>query len=283
MKLPHRRQFVQLAAGAVALPAVSRVAWAQAYPTRPVHVIVGFPPGGTADIAARLMGQRLSERLGQPFVIENRPGAGTNIATEAVVKAAPDGYTLLVVDASPAINATFYNNLNFVFLRDIAPVACIIRTPLIMVVNPAVPAKTVPEFIAYAKGNPGKVTMASAGTGSVNHLVGELFKSMAGVEMVHVPYRGAAPALTDLISGQVQVTFNALTTSIEYIKAGKVRPLAVTTAVRSEALPDVPSIGDFVPVMKRARSTASLRPQTLPPQSSRGSIRKSTLHLRTPG
>jgi tripartite-type tricarboxylate transporter receptor subunit TctC len=247
MKLPHRRKFLHLATGAAALPAASRIATAQAYPSRPVHVIVGFPPGGTADIVARLMGQRLSERLGQPFVIENRPGAGTNIATEAVVKAAPDGYTLLVVDASPAINATLYNNLNFVFLRDIAPVACIIRTPLIMVVNPAVPAKTVPEFIAYAKDNPGKVTMASAGTGSVTHLVGELFKSMAGVEMVHVPYRGAAPALTDLISGQVQVTFNALTTSIEYIKAGKVRPLAVTTAVRSEALPDVPSIGDFVP------------------------------------
>jgi tripartite-type tricarboxylate transporter receptor subunit TctC len=247
MKLPHRRKFLHLATGAAALPAASRIATAQAYPSRPMHVIVGFPPGGTADIVARLMGQRLSERLGQPFVIENRPGAGTNIATEAVVKAAPDGYTLLVVDASPAINATLYNNLNFVFLRDIAPVACIIRTPLIMVVNPAVPAKTVPEFIAYAKDNPGKVTMASAGTGSVTHLVGELFKSMAGVEMVHVPYRGAAPALTDLISGQVQVTFNALTTSIEYIKAGKVRPLAVTTAVRSEALPDVPSIGDFVP------------------------------------
>jgi len=245
MKIP-RRKFLHLA-GAAMLPALSRVANAQAYPTRPVRIIVGYPPGGTADIVARLMAQWLSERFGQPFVVENRPGAGTNIATEAVVKAAPDGYTLLVLDQSPAINTTLYDNLNFIFLRDIAPVACVIRTPFAMVANPAVPAKTVPEFIAYARANPGKVTMASAGTGSVTHLVGEMFKGMAGLNMVHVPYRGAAPALTDLISGQVQVTFNALSSSIQYIKSGNVRPLAVTTAVRAEILPDVPTLGEFVP------------------------------------
>jgi tripartite-type tricarboxylate transporter receptor subunit TctC len=246
MKLPRRR-LLHLAAGAAALPVVSRTARAQTYPTRPVRMIVGFPPGGTADILARLLGQRLSERLGQPFVIENRPGAGTNIATEAVVKAAPDGYTLLVVDASPAINATLYDNLNFFFLRDIAPVACVIRTPNVMVVNTSFAAKTVPEFIAYAKANPDKVTMAPGGTGSVTHLVGELFQTMTGIRMIHVPYRGALPALTDVISGQAQVTFTALTTSIEYIKADQGRPLAVTTAVRSEVLPNVPTLSEFVP------------------------------------
>ena len=208
MKLP-RRQFLHLAAGAVALPAVSRIARAQAYPTRPVRIIVGYPPGGTADVVARLIGQQLSERLGQPFVVENRPGAGTIIATEAVVKSAPDGYTLLVVDASPAINTMLYHNLNFFFFRDIAPVACVISVPLFMVVNPAVPAKTVPEFIVYAKANPRKVNMASNGNGGLLHLAGELFKMMTGVDLVHVPYRGAQPALTDLISGQVQVMFVA--------------------------------------------------------------------------
>jgi tripartite-type tricarboxylate transporter receptor subunit TctC len=245
MKLP-RRKFLHLAAGAAALPAVSRVAWAQAYPTRPVHVIVGFPPGGTADIVARLMGQRLSERLGQPFVIENRPGAGGNIGTEAVVRAPADGYTLLLAATLNTINATLYDKLNYNFIRDIAPVACIIRTPLIMVVNPAVPAKTLPEFIAYAKDNPGKVTMASAGTGTLSHIAGELFKMMTGIDMLHVPYRGGAPALTDLMGGQVQVYLSPLPESISTIKGGKVRALAVTTAGRSEALPDVPTVGDFV-------------------------------------
>jgi tripartite-type tricarboxylate transporter receptor subunit TctC len=263
MKLP-RRQFLNLAAGAAALPAVSRIARAQTYPTRPVRIIVGFPPGGTADIVARLIGQWLSERLGQPFVVENRPGAGANIATEAVVKAAPDGYTLLVVDASPAINATLYDNLNFIFLRDIAPVVCLIRTPFVMVVNPALPAKTVTEFIAYAKANPGKVSMASGGTGSVTHLVGEMFKAMAGVNMIHVPYRGAAPALTDLISGQVQVTFNASTSSIEYIKAGNVRPLAVTTAMRAETLSDVPTLGEFVPGYEASAINSIGAPKSTP-------------------
>jgi tripartite-type tricarboxylate transporter receptor subunit TctC len=245
MKLP-RRNFLHLAAGAAALPAVSRVARAQAYPTRPVRIIVGFPPGGTADIVARLMGQRLSERLGQPFVIENRPGAGGNIGTEAVVRAPADGYALLLAATLNTINATLYDKLNYNFIRDIAPVACIIRTPLVMVVNPAVPAKTLPEFIAYAKDKPGKVTMASAGTGTLSHIAGELFKMMTGIDMLHVPYRGGAPALTDLMGGQVQVYFSPLPESISTIKGGKVRALAVTTAGRSEALPDVPTVGDFV-------------------------------------
>jgi tripartite-type tricarboxylate transporter receptor subunit TctC len=236
---------LHLAAGAASLPAISHFAWAQTYPTRPVHVIVGFPPGGTADIVARLMGQRLSERLGQKVVIENRPGAGGNIATEAVVRAPPDGYTLLLAATLNTINATLYDNLNYNFIRDIAPVACIIRTPLIMVVNPAVPAKTVPEFIAYAKDNAGKVTMASAGTGTTAHIAGELFKMRTGIDMLHVPYRGGAPALTDLMGGQVQVYFTPLPESISTIKGGKVRALAVTTATRSEALPDVPPVSDF--------------------------------------
>jgi tripartite-type tricarboxylate transporter receptor subunit TctC len=246
MKLPHRRHFLHLAAGAAALPAASDFAWAQTYPSRPVRIIVGFPPGGTADIVARLMGQRLSERLGQPFVIENRPGAGGNIGTEAVVRAPADGYTLLLAATLNTINATLYDKLNYNFIRDIAPVACIIRTPLIMVVNPAVPAKTLPEFIAYAKDNPGKVTMASAGTGTLSHIAGELFKMMTGIDMLHVSYRGGAPALTDLMGGQVQVYFSPLPESISTIKGGKVRALAVTTAGRSEALPDVPTVGDFV-------------------------------------
>jgi tripartite-type tricarboxylate transporter receptor subunit TctC len=247
MKRPHRRRFLQLTAGAAALPAVSPVARAQAYPTRPVRIIVAYPPGGTADIMARLIGQRLSERLGQPFIVENRPGAATNIATESVLKSAPDGYTLLVVDAAPAINASLYKNLSFVFLRDIAPIACVVATPFVMVVNPAVPAKTVPEFISYAKANPRKLNMASVGNGSVPHLAGELFKMMAGIDMTHVPYRGAAPALTDLMSGQVQVLFITLTSTIEYIKAGQVRPLAVATTTRWEALPEIPAVGEFLP------------------------------------
>jgi tripartite-type tricarboxylate transporter receptor subunit TctC len=246
MKLP-RRNFLHLAASVAALPAVTRVARAQTYPTRPVRIIVGAPPGGAFDILARLIGQWLSERFRQPFIVENRPGAGTNIGTEAVVKAAPDGYTLLFFDVSPAINTNLYDNLNFVFLRDIAPIASIVRSPLIMVVHPAIPAKTVPEFIAYAKANPGKINMASTGNGATPHVTGELFKMMAGVDMVHVPYRGAAPAITDLLSGQVQVLFISPLVSIEHIKTGRLRALAVTTATRSDALPDIPTMGEFVP------------------------------------
>jgi tripartite-type tricarboxylate transporter receptor subunit TctC len=246
VKLP-RRKFLHLAAGAAALPAVSRAAWAQAYPARPVRVIVGFPAGGGSDILARLWGQWLTERLGQPFIIENRPGAGTNIATEAAVRAPPDGYTLLQFSTPAAINATLYNKLNFVFLRDIAPVASITRAAYVMAVHPSVPAKTVPEFIAYAKANPGKINMASAGNGTPQHLSGELFKMMAGVTMIHVPYRGDAPALTDLLAGQVQLCFSGLISSIEYIRTGKVRALAVTSATRLEIIPDIPTVADFVP------------------------------------
>jgi tripartite-type tricarboxylate transporter receptor subunit TctC len=247
MKLPHRRKFLHLAAGAAALPAVSRIAGAQGYPSRPVRIIVGFPAGGGVDIIARLMGQWLSERLGQPFLIENRPGAGSNIATEAVVRAAPDGYTLLLVHASNAINATLYDKLNFNFIRDIAPVAGIIVVPNVMVVNPSVPAKTVPEFIAYAKANPGKINIASGGIGGPSHVSAELFKMMTGTDMLLVSYRGMAPAVTDLLAGQVQLMFNSLPASIEYIKAGTLRALAVTTATRSETLPGIPTMREFVP------------------------------------
>jgi tripartite-type tricarboxylate transporter receptor subunit TctC len=247
MKLPHRRRFLHLAAGAAALPALSRLAIAQAYPTRPVRVIVGFPAGGGSDILARLWGQWLTERLGRPFVIENRPGAGTNIATKAAVRAPPDGYTLLQVSAPAAINATLYDKLNFVFLRDIAPVASLTRTAYVMAVHPSFPAKTVPEFISYARANPGKINMASPGSGTPQHLSGELFKTMAGVSLIHVPYRGDAPALTDLIGGQVQVCFSGMVSSIEYIRTGKVRALAITTATRLESVPDIPTVSDFVP------------------------------------
>jgi tripartite-type tricarboxylate transporter receptor subunit TctC len=246
MKL-SRHQFLLLAAGAAALPTVSRIARAQGYPTRPVRITVGYAAGGSTDIAARLMGQWLSERLGQQFVIENRTGAAGNIATEAVVRAAPDGYTLLLDVDSNAINATLYEKLKFNFIRDIAPVAGIIRFPFVMVVNPSFPASTVPEFIAYAKANFGKVNMASAGVGSGNHLRGELFKMMTGVNMIHVPYRGEAPALADMFGGQVQVIFGTLPGTIEYIRSGRLRPLAVTTAARSEVLPDIPTVGEFVP------------------------------------
>jgi len=242
-----RRRFLHLAAGAVALPGVSLKSWAQTYPSRPVRIVVGYSPGGAADISGRLIGQFLSERLRQPFVIENRPGAGGNIGTEVVVRAPPDGYTLLIVNIPHAINATLYDNLNFNFLRDIAAVAMIYRQPLVLEVNPAVPAKTVGELIALAKGNPGKVNMASAGIGTPQHLAGELFKSMAGVDLVHVPYRGGAPALTDMIGGQVQVMFDTLNSSIEHIKAGRLRALAVTTAIPSKALPNIPPIADFLP------------------------------------
>ena len=246
MKLP-RRTFLHLAASAAALSAVSRLARAQAYPARPVRIIVGFAPAGGTDIMARLIAQWLSERLGQQFVIENRPGAGTNIGTEAAVRAPADGYTLLVATSVNAINATLYKKLNFNFIRDIAPVAGISRESHVMVVNPLVPTKTVPEFIAYAKANSGKISMASAGIGSGSHIAGELFKVMTGVNLVHVPYRGLAPALSDLLGGQVQVTFASMPSSIEYIRAGKLRALAVTTATRSEVLPDVPTVGEFVP------------------------------------
>ena len=246
MKLP-RREFLHLSAAAIALPAVARSAWAETYPARPVHIIVGFAAGGPNDISARLIGQWLSERLGQQFVVENRPGAGGNVATEFVVRAPADGYTLLLVPAPAAINATLYDNLNFNFIRDIAPVAGILRVPEVMVVNPAVPANTVPEFIAYAKANPGKINMASAGNGSVPHVAGELFKFMTGVDLVRVGYRGGGPALVDLMGGQVQVMFEPTLSTIGYIRAGKLRALAVTSATRSAALPDVPTVGEFVP------------------------------------
>jgi tripartite-type tricarboxylate transporter receptor subunit TctC len=245
MKLP-RRNFLRLAAGAAVLPAVSGIARAQAYPSRPVHLMVGFAAGGGYDIVARLIGQWLSERLGQPFVIENRPGAGTNIATEAVVRAPPDGYTLLLIGSTNAINTTFYQKLNFNFLGDITPVSSITQQPQAMLTNPSFPAKTIPELIAYAKANPGKVTMSSPGVGSISHLAGELFKMMAGVNLVHVPFGGNSPALTALLGGQVDVSVASLPSSIEHMRTGKLRGLGVTTAMRAEALPDVPSIGEFV-------------------------------------
>jgi tripartite-type tricarboxylate transporter receptor subunit TctC len=247
MKLPHRRQFLHLAAGAAALPTLSRIARAQAYPTRTVRVIVPGAAGNTTDILARLIGQWLSERLGQPFIIENRPGAGTNIGTEAVVRAPADGHTLLYIAAGNVISPSLYDKLNFNFLRDIAPVAGIMREPNVLVVGQSFPARTVPEFIAYAKANPGKINFASPGIGTSIHLSGELFKMMAGVNLIHVPYRGSAPALTDLIGGQVQAIFGNLSTSIEYVRDGKLRALAVTSAERSELLPDIPTMGDFVP------------------------------------
>ena len=246
MKLPRRR-FLHLAAGAAALPAATRVAWAQPYPSRPVRIIAGFPPGSASDVTARLMGQWLSERLGQSFIVENRLGAASNLAAEAVVRALPDGNTLLLVTSVNAVNATLYNNLNFDLIHDIAPVASLARGPGVMVVNPVFPAKSVPEFIAYAKANPGKINVGTAGSGSMLDVYGELFMMMAGVDMVRVPYRGAPPALTDLIGGRVQVVFDTFAASIEFIRAGKLRALGVTTATRSAALPDVPSLGDFLP------------------------------------
>ena len=247
MKLTHRRQFLRLAAGAAAQSTMSRIAWAQAYPTRPVRLIVPIAPGGAQDILARLMGQWLSERLGQPFIIDNRPGGGSNIGTEGVVRAPADGHTLLLIPPDSAINATLYDKLNFNFIRDIVPVAGVFRGAYVTVLNPSVPAKTVPEFIAYAKANPGKINMASVGIGSGTHIAGELFKMMAGVNMIHVPYRGGGPALTDLLGGQVQVMFPGTVASIEYIRAGRLRALAVTAATRSEALPGIPTMGEFVP------------------------------------
>jgi tripartite-type tricarboxylate transporter receptor subunit TctC len=242
-----RRQLLQIAAGAVALPAVSRTGWAETYPSQPVRVIVGFAAGGPNDILARLIGQWLAKRLGQPFVIENRPGAGSNIATEAVVRASPDGYTLLLVGSPNAINATLYEKLNFDFIRDIAPVASCMRGALVLVLHPSVPAMTLPEFIAYAKTNPGKLSYGSGGVGGITHITAELFKMMAGVDMVHVPYRGVAPALTDLLGGRVQALFANPAQSIPYTGAGRLRALAITTAGRSEALPDIPAVSEFVP------------------------------------
>jgi tripartite-type tricarboxylate transporter receptor subunit TctC len=261
-----RRRFLCLAAGTAAFPTVSRLAWAQSYPTRPVRMIVGFAAGGASDILARLLGQWQSERLGQPFVIENRPGAGTNIATEAVVRAPPDGYTLLFASVTNVINAALYDRLTFNFIRDIAPVAGIVRQPAIMMVNPTVPAKTVPEFISYAKANPSRVNYASIGLGSSNHVTGELFKMMTGIDMVHVPYRGGAPALTDLIAGQVQVMFIGPVGSIQYIRDGKLRALAVTTATRAEALPDIPTVGDFVPGFEASSWFGIGAPRNTPPE-----------------
>src|SRR5262245_39165499 len=265
MKLP-RRQFLHLAAGVAALPAVSRFAWAQTYPSRPVRIIVGFAAATGADILARLIGQWLSERLGQQFVIENRPGAGTNIATEAVVRSAPDGYTLLAVSPANAINATLYEKLNFDFIRDIAPVASVMRTPNVMLVNPAVPVTSVPEFIAYAKGNPGKVSFASAGLGSGSHISVEFVKMWAGIDIVHVPYRGGGPALTDLLAGQVQLMFPGTTASIEYIKVGALRPLAVTTATRAGVLPDLPTVSEFVPGYESSLVDGIGAPKNTPPE-----------------
>ena len=261
MKLP-RRKFLHLAAGAAALPAVSRIARAQAYPTRPVRWIIGFAPGGMGDIVARPMGQWLSERLGQPFIIENRPGAAGNIAAEAVVRAPADGYTLLLVNSGNAASAALYDKLNLDLIRDIAPVAGIIRAPLIIEVNSSIPVKTVPELIAYAKANPGRVNYASVGSGTTNHITGELFK----MNMVHVPYRGSAPALTAMLGGQVQVMFDTLPSSIEYVRTGKLRALAVTTATRSPALPEVPAIGDFVPGLEASIWQDVGVPRNTPPE-----------------
>ncbi len=259
-----RRKFLQLTAGASALPALPGAARAQTYPTRPVHLVDGFAAGGIIDVVARIIGQRLSERLGQPFVIDNRPGAATNIATEEVVRAAPDGYTLLWTTTANTINATLYRKLNFNFIRDIAPVASIDRFPLVMEVNPSVPAKTVPEFIAYAKANPGKINFASGGIGSIQHVAGELFKFMTGVDLVHVPYRGAALVLTDLLAGRVQLTFSPIGSSLAYIRAGKLRALAVTGPARTETLPDIPTVAEFVPGYEATASDGLGAPKDTP-------------------
>jgi tripartite-type tricarboxylate transporter receptor subunit TctC len=247
MSLLYRRQFLNFAIGTAALPMVPSLARAQAYPTRPVRIIVVFPAGGVATIVARLMGEWLTERLGQAFIIETRPGAGSNLGTEAALRSSPDGYTLLLVGSNNFINATLYDNLKFNFIRDIEPIANIIQTPGVMEVNPSVPARTVPEFIAYAKANPGKINMASAGNGTNSHMYGELFKTMTGLDMLHVPYRGSPQALTDLIGGQVQVMFDNVPSSIGHIQSGQLRPLAVTTATRLAVLPQLPTVGEFVP------------------------------------
>ena len=257
-----RRQFLNLVAGAVALPPLSRTSWALDYPTRSVRIVVGFPAGTSSDIVARLIAQWLSERLGQQFVVENRPGAGTNVATETVVQASPDGYSLVWVTQTNAINGTLYHSLKFNFIEDIQPVAGVIRVPTVMMVNPSVPAKTVPEFIAYAKANPGKINMSSPGIGSANHVLGELFQMMAGVKLIHVPYRGSQ--FPDLLSGQVQITFNPLPSSLNFIQTGKLRALAVTSATRQAALPDVPTVGEFVPGYEGTASFGIGAPKNTP-------------------
>jgi tripartite-type tricarboxylate transporter receptor subunit TctC len=265
LQLPHRRQFLHLAASVVALPAASRIAWADAYPSRPVHLLVGYAPGGTIDIVARLTGQWLSKHLGQSFVIENRPGAGTNIATEAVVRSSPDGYTLLAAALSTnTINQSLYTNLSFDFMRDIAMVAGISESPLVLEVNPSLPVNSVPELIAYAKANPNKISLASFGSGTISHVAGELFKRTAGVEMLHVPYRGSAPMLTDLMGGQILAAIDALPASIEYIRTGKLRALAVTAATRSQALPDIPTLAESFPGFEATSSVAIGAPKNTP-------------------
>ena len=261
-----RRKFLHLAGGMATFPAVLRMAKAENYPYKPVRFIIGYTPGGSADISARLIGQWLSERLGQSFIVESRPGAGSNIGTEAVIRSPPDGYTILLVAPANAINATLYRKLNYNFIRDVAPVAGIIRFPNVMEVNPSVPAKTVPEFIAYAKANPGKINFASSGNGSTIHMSGELFKMMTGVDIVHVPYRGSAQALTDMLGGQVQVMFDNVPTSLEHIRSGKLRPLAVTTSMRSEVLPDVPTMVDFVPGYESSAWYGVAVPKGTPPE-----------------
>jgi len=263
MKLP-RRNFLHLAAGATALPAVPRFAWAQSYPARPVRIVVGFAPSGPADIIARLISQWLSERLGQQFIVENRPGAGSNIGTEAVIRAPADGYTLPLITSTNAINTTLYAKLNFNFIRDIEPVASLLRTIYVMAVHPSVPAKTVPEFIDYAKANPGKINMASGGIGSAPHIYGELFKTMTGVDLVQVHYRGAGPALVDLLAGQVQVLFVPTVASIEYIKTGRLRALAVTTTTRSPVLPDIPALSETLPGYEASGWYGIAAPKTTP-------------------
>ena len=263
MELP-RRTFLHLAAGVAALPVLPRTALALDYPTRPVRIIVGFPPGGAADIVARLTAQWLSQRLHQRFIVENRPGASSNIAAEAVVQAPADGYTLLLVTATNAINATLYDHLSFNFIRDVAPVAGIVRVPNVMVINPSIPVDTVPAFIAYAKANPGKINMASGGIGTPVHVAGELFKAMAGVNLVHVPYHGDAPALVDLVGGQVQLMFDLLSASIAFIRSGKLRALAVTTATRSQALPNVPTVAEFLPGYEASSWEALAAPKGTP-------------------
>src|SRR5580658_7918803 len=264
MKLP-RREFLHFAAGGIALAGTSRIVRAETYPARPVHIIVGFPPGAASDINARLIGDWLSQRLGQQFIVDNRPGAGSNVGTEAAAHAPPDGYTLLLVTPPNAINASLYDNLNFNFLRDIAPVASIMRTPMVMEVNASLPIKSMAEFIAYAKANPGRLNFASSGNGTGSHVAAELFKFMTGIDMVHVPYRGPAQALTDLISGRVQVMFDVLTSSIAHIRAGEVRALAVTTAARSAALPDVPTVADTVPGYESSGWAGIGTPANTPP------------------
>src|SRR5262245_5456819 len=265
MKL-SRRRVLQLASGAIAFPLSSRLARAQTYPSRPVRLIIGYTPGGSADLTARLVGQWLSEKLGQSFVIENRPGGGTNIATEAVLRSAPDGYTLLLVAPANAINATLYDKLNFNFIREVEPVAGLIRFPNVVVVHPSLPIKSIPELIAYAKANPGKLNMASSGNGSTIHMSGELFKMLTGINMVHVPYRGGAPALTDLIAGQVQVMFDNIPTCAEHVKSGKLRGLAVTSTTRSDVLPDLPTVADFLPGYEASAWYGLAAPKGTPPE-----------------